>query len=106
MAAFGATTAELNAMEDQPQAPDLVMAEWVQDQMNLMSSHREYYRKRLSPRAVESYENAIMGRNPCKANSHWRRFAFTKANLELSQTGISKMKLRVQQVESDSGAWS
>ena len=55
-------------------------ANYVQDQISNIgtSSHREFYRKRLTPRSTETYIYGIPGPKACEANSRWRRFAFTK----------------------------
>lgn len=66
----------------------LAQAQWVQEQMNAedvgISSHREYWRKRLNPRAIESYYMGEVGPEPCEVNSRWRKFAFTRDDVWLS----------------------
>lgn len=54
---------------------------WVTDQMNTsivpLSSHREFFRKRLNPRFDHIYSKGRPGPRPCDMNSRWRTFAFT-----------------------------
>jgi hypothetical protein len=82
---FGPTTAEINGWDS---SSGLVnsMANWLLDQIENQgtSSHREYYRKRLNPRSIETYKYGISGPAPCEENSRWRKFAFTRNDLRLS----------------------
>ena len=51
-----------------------------------ISSHRAEFRKRLHPRAVESYLYGIPGPSrPCEVNARYRRFAFSYMDVELSR---------------------
>jgi hypothetical protein len=64
---------------------DLALAMYLKEQLELPpTSHREYFRKRLNPRAVESYQYAIVGPKACEMNARFRRFAFTHKDVELS----------------------
>jgi hypothetical protein len=82
---FGPTTAELDAMEKNINLLDS-MALWVENQVNDVStsSHREFFRKRLNPRSTETYKYGISGPKACEQNSRWRRFAFTRKDLWMS----------------------
>ena len=58
------------------------MANWISDQLDEsktpLSSHREYFRKRLNPRMVQLGKFGRDGPKVCEVNSRWRGFAFTK----------------------------
>jgi hypothetical protein len=58
------------------------MANWIKDQFDEsvtpISSHREYFRKRLNPRMVEMGKFGKAGPRVCDVNSRWRNFAFTR----------------------------
>ena len=82
-ATFGPTSALLNRATNEAD-----MAGWIQDQFDEavtpMSSHREYFRKRLNPRSIEIYKYGRAGPHPCKENSRWRKFAFTRKDATMS----------------------
>ena len=62
------------------------LAQWVKTQQGLTpSSHRKFFRERLNPRTVESYQYGIPGPKACKRNARFRKFAFTQKDLELSR---------------------
>jgi hypothetical protein len=62
------------------------LAQWVKQQQSLPpSSHRVFFRQRLSPRTVESYQYGIPGPKACEKNARFRRFSFTLKDLELSR---------------------
>ena len=66
------------------------VASYIHTQVSLNpTSHREYFRERLSPRAVESYQYGIPGPKACEINAHYRRFSFTLMDVELSRGSIS-----------------
>jgi len=66
------------------------LATWTQNQVSLTpTSHRAYFRRRLNPRAVESYIYGIPGPKACEANARFRRFAFTIMDVELSRGSTS-----------------
>jgi hypothetical protein len=44
-----------------------------------------FFRERLNPRTVESYQYGIPGPKACEKNARFRRFAFTYKDLELSR---------------------
>jgi len=60
----------------------LDMASWIETQMDVaqtpISSHREYFRKRLNPRLLELMKYGRSGPHACEGNSRWRNFAFTR----------------------------
>ncbi|KAL3805312.1 hypothetical protein HJC23_009019 [Cyclotella cryptica] len=59
---------------------------WVQTQQSFTpTSHRAFFRERLNPRTVESYQYGIPGPKACEKNARFRRFAFTYKDLELSR---------------------
>ena len=62
------------------------IALWVHNQISLdATSHRAYYRTRLNPRAVESYQYGIPGPKACEKDARFRRFAFTYMDVEISR---------------------
>jgi hypothetical protein len=62
------------------------LASWVYDQVNMNpSSHRVFFRERLNPRTVETYQYGIPGPKACETNARFRRFAFTYKDVELSR---------------------
>lgn len=50
------------------------------------TSHREYFRKRLNPRSLETYKYGRAGPHPCAVHSRWRKFAFTRKDKVMSQS--------------------
>lgn len=65
---------------------NLAMARWVHEQVNLQpTSHRAFFRRRLNPRSVESYQYGVPGPRACEKNARFRRFAFTYKDVELSR---------------------
>ena len=46
------------------------------------SSLRAYWRRRLNPRKEETYRIGESGPHPCETNSRWRKFAFTKFDVQ------------------------
>jgi len=81
---FGTTPDDLDAWN---YTEESAFANWVNEQIAEVgvSSHREYYRKRLNPRSIEAYRYGVPGKKACEAFSHWRRFAFTEKDLYMSQ---------------------
>ena len=66
------------------------VASYIHNQVSLNpTSHKRYFRERLSPRAVESYQYGIPGPKACEINAHYRRFSFTLMDVELSRGSIS-----------------
>jgi hypothetical protein len=66
------------------------VASYIHNQVSLTpTSHRKYFRERLSPRAVESYQYGIPGPTACEINAHYRRFSFTYMDVELSRGSTS-----------------
>jgi hypothetical protein len=86
-ATWGATWDEIVNLEDEVASMGKrAMAQWVQTQQSLKpSSHRVFFRERLNPRTVESYQYGIPGPKACEKNARFRRFAFTYKDLELSR---------------------
>lgn len=85
-ATWGPTWEEITALEAQIDADgNKALANWVSDQVQLPpTSHRAFFRRRLNPRSVESYQYGITT-GPCDANARFRRFAFTYKDVELSR---------------------
>ena len=58
------------------------MAMWISNQLDEditpLSSHREYFRKRLNPRMLEMGKYGRTGPKVCDLYSRWRNFAFTR----------------------------
>jgi hypothetical protein len=76
-ASFGATRSMLSQATNTAQ-----MAAWIQTQFDEnvtpITSHREYFRKRLNPRMIEMGKFGRAGPKVCDVNSRWRNFAFTR----------------------------
>ena len=74
-ASFGPTKAELDAWGTK------TFVQWIQEQIDLPpTSHREYFRKRVSPR-VASQTLPGRPRGACESLSRWHRFAFTQKDI-------------------------
>ena len=65
--------------------------EWVTNQMDPstfssgeFTSLRKYWRRRLNARKTESYRIGESGPHACEKYSRWRKFAFTKADVEFA----------------------
>lgn len=87
---FGPTTAILDGWSVRPwQGRPLLKtyANWVTDQIDNAgtTSHREYYRERLSTPSIEAYKYGIPGPKACQAKSRWRKFTFTTKDYQLSR---------------------
>ena len=84
---------EINALESSiASSGQKALALWIQNQQSLTpSSHRAFFRERLSPRAVESYIYGIPGPKACMTNAHFRRFAFTYKDLEMSRSANTQI---------------
>jgi len=66
------------------------VATHIYNQVSLQpTSHKKYFRERLTPRAVESYQYGIPGPKACEINAHYRRFSFTYMDVELSRGSTS-----------------
>ena len=92
-ATFGGTRDEItNLSNDIDTSGNYAIASWVHDQVSPtvipITSHRKYFRERMSPRAVESYQYGIPGPKACEMNARYRRFAFTFKDAELSRGDI------------------
>ena len=76
-ASFGASPSMLSEA-----TTELQMAQWIRDQfdesLTPLTSHRAYFRKRLSPRMLEMGKYGRTGPKACDMNSRWRNFAFTR----------------------------
>lgn len=85
MATFGPTMSEINSFNHSN--IDRSMALYVKDQIQNrpINSHREFYRKHLNVRAVETYKHGVTGPKACDRHSRWRSFAFTTKDLKMSQ---------------------
>ena len=87
---------------------DLALALYLKEQTEMKpTSHREYFRRRLNPRSVESYQYGITGPKACERNARFRRFAFTLKDVELStggyghvagNTGLPMTKMSVESI--------
>ena len=75
------------------------MVQWVKDQINNkgLTSHREYFRKRLNPHMIETYKIGVPGPQACERNSRWRRFAFTNHDAQMSNVA-KKFYLEIEPV--------
>ena len=100
---FGPTVDELDTMETtfnelqstgmtHSDAMAQLQLQWVQNQMDPttftsgeFSSLRKYWRRRLNPRAEETYRIGESGPHPCERNSKWRKFAFTNYDVQKSK---------------------
>ena len=65
--------------------------EWVTNQMDPttfesgeFTSLRKYWRRRLNARKTETYRIGESGPHACEKYSRWRKFAFTKADVQVS----------------------
>ena len=76
-ASFGADSTMLSLATDEAS-----MAMWISNQLDEditpLSSHREYFRKRLNPRMLEMGKYGRTGPKVCDLYSRWRNFAFTR----------------------------
>lgn len=86
-ASWGAKWGEIINLENEVAANGKkALAQWVMTQQSLEpSSHRKFFRERLNPRTVESYQYGIPGPKACEKNARYRRFAFTYKDLVLSR---------------------
>ena len=73
------------------EAMSALQLEWVSDQMNAstfasgeFTSLRKYWRKRLNARKTETYRIGESGPHACEKHSRWRKFAFTKADVQFA----------------------
>jgi hypothetical protein len=74
-ATFGTTAAELASFDT---FTGDTAKRWILNQMSMnITSHREYFRKRASPRLTNPVSIARNG-HPCDPGSRWRTFAFSK----------------------------
>ena len=103
-ATFGGTPTEILELESATASGgggnlQLSLANYITDQIyNVdVTSHREYFRKRLNPRSIENYKYGITGPNACERNSRYRTFAFTTKDLRLSTYEL-KYNLEIEQV--------
>ena len=103
---FGPTKSELDALEAKflelrsagpavsyADAMAKVQRDWVVAQMDPttftsgeFSSLRAYWRRRLNPRAEETYRIGESGPHPCEQHSRWRKFAFTSYDVQNSKS--------------------
>lgn len=88
MVTFGPTTSLINDIIEATGDIAFKMAKFVEEQVNSsVSSHREYFRKRLNQRSLETYKYGVSGPRPCEENSRWRRFAFTSRDMAIGNKG-------------------
>lgn len=89
MATFGPTLSLINNFDYNN--VDYGMANFVKDQIENqhVSKHREFYRRHLNVRAVETYKHGVTGPGACERNSRWRSFAFTTKDLAMSNKDAS-----------------
>ena len=73
------------------EAMSALQLEWVSDQMNAstfasgdFTSLRRFWRKRLNARKTETYRIGESGPHACERHSRWRKFAFTKADVQFA----------------------
>jgi hypothetical protein len=83
MATFGSTLTDLKSFDYSDIDQSMVL--YIKDQIDQpINSHREFFRKHLNPRAVETYKHGVSGPKACNKNSRWRRFAFTTKDAAMS----------------------
>mmetsp|Transcript_33761 Transcript_33761/g.70958 ORF Transcript_33761/g.70958 Transcript_33761/m.70958 type:complete len:339 (-) Transcript_33761:2735-3751(-) len=85
---WGATWEEISHLTEEYERDGIMaMAEWAHHQTTALepTSHRAYFRRRLNPRAVESYLYGIPGPKACEEDARFRRFAFTFKDVQLSR---------------------
>lgn len=74
----------------------LSRAQFVRDQiLEPVTSHREYYRARANPPQAQTSFSGVSGPHPCNENSRWRRFAFTREDMEMNNKGYDKFNLTI-----------
>ena len=76
-ATFGSTATELAAW-DKGDVTEATVSEWIQEQIEKpMTSHREYFRRRVNPRLPNPRQ---IGRSdhPCDGLTRWRKYSFSK----------------------------
>ena len=80
-ATFGPTLYDISSLNQFPSLLDSSFASWIDSQKKLpMTSHREYYRRRLNSRFdVATQMGAVT--HPCQAGTRYRRFAFGSKDL-------------------------
>jgi hypothetical protein len=102
MTTFGTTLSELDNFDYSN--VDQSMALYIKDQIENkpISSHREFYRKHLNVRAVETYKHGVTGPKACEANSRWRSFAFTTKDKKMSDNDPSNFAIKVETKTSSS----
>ena len=98
-ATFGPNLAEIDAFDTT--TLHLAMAQYVQDLIDKpVDSHREFWRRHLNNRKLETYKHGISGPKPCDQFSRWRIFAFTKKDQMASEKEALKMKIETKIVNS------
>eukprot|EP00586_Coscinodiscus_wailesii_P000799 CAMPEP_0172487324 /NCGR_PEP_ID=MMETSP1066-20121228/16359_1 /TAXON_ID=671091 /ORGANISM="Coscinodiscus wailesii, Strain CCMP2513" /LENGTH=2416 /DNA_ID=CAMNT_0013253867 /DNA_START=62 /DNA_END=7312 /DNA_ORIENTATION=+ len=86
---FGPTKRHIDTWDYSKDDLNPSFAKFVQDELNKTPTyHREYFRKRLNPRSIESYKYGMSGPQACKKNSRWRKYAFTALDTHLSSGGL------------------
>lgn len=106
---FGPTMEEINNLYSQYQGNGpMALARWLKNALaKPITSHRVEFRKRLHPRAVESYIYGIPGPRPCERDARFRRFAFTYMDVEISRgsaspadnTGHPYTKMKIETIQ-------
>lgn len=99
-ATFGPTPQDLDSLEaahtvlvssglTSSKAMEQLQTEWIESQMDpstftsgSFSSLRKYWRQRVNARSFEVYRIGESGPAPCEENSRWRKFAFTKYDVQ------------------------
>lgn len=73
------------------EAMSALQLEWVANQMDPstfssgeFTSLRKYWRRRLNARKTETYRIGESGPHACEKHSRWRKFAFTKTDVEFA----------------------
>jgi hypothetical protein len=83
MTTFGPTPTDLTSFDYGDIDHSMALA--VQNEMSKpVGSHREFFRKRLTSRALETYKDHTSGPKPCDQFARWRRFAFTTKDAKMS----------------------
>ena len=116
---FGPTPDDLDSLEaahavimagglTSGEAMEQLQAEWIESQMDpstfttgTFTSLRKYWRQRVNARAFEVYRIGEAGPAPCEKNSRWRKFAFTKYDVQSARylrwgdEGVTKQSEKV-----------
>lgn len=81
-ATFGTRAQDLDAW-DKGDVTTVTVSEWIQEQISKpMTSHREFFRRRVNPR-FPNPKSIGRSDHPCNKLSRWRKYAFSKKDGDL-----------------------